>query len=61
MIDKASRLKLLKQVHQRQLDREDLQFAGLQATETDVQDEMTSLDSFREDRRANNNVLTSDE
>lgn len=61
MDKKAARLQLLKQVHQRHLDREDLQFAGLQANETDVQDEMTTMDSFREDRRASNNTLTSDE
>lgn len=47
-MSKAERLEYLRKIGQRHQDREGLQFGTLAATPTDVMEEVSDLDTFRQ-------------
>lgn len=63
-IDKAKRLELLKQIGQRQLEKENLIFAGLDVSKNEIAEDIHSTDAFREehrDRASGRHAINSDE
>jgi len=50
-MDKAERLRLLKEIGQRHAERELLMFTGIPLSDDDVKDEVQSMDTFREENR----------
>jgi len=60
-MDKATRLKLLKEIGQRHAEKELLLFTGIPITDEDIKEEIHSMDTFREENRNSTKGINSDE
>lgn len=65
IMDKATRLQLLKQIGENHRQKEELEFAdGIPLSDSDIRETVGDLDGFREyqrDRHSDSEALTSDE